>query len=430
MPRSLQTYDHRLRELVRQTGNVGVATCVGVPRSTAAGWLQGSSRPTVTVDVVSMTEQALQAEVLRLRQQVAKLRAIARILFACFRALDIDLSRRRVSDGPSKARLLRAVERGRDVLPLRKALATIGLSASRLHAWKRAERGCDLDDHSSCPNTSPHRVTSAEIDAIKEMVTSPDYRHVPTGTLAVLAQRIGRVFASATTWRRLVRERGWRRPRLRVHPAKPKIGIRAEKPNEIWHIDTTIIRLVDGSKAYLHAVIDNFSRRILSWRIGSSFDTGNTVAVLLEASQSSASPDGDPPTVLADGGVENVNRNVDELIESGLLRRVLAMTELRFSNSMIEAWWRALKHQWLFLNTLDSVETVEKLVRFYVTEHNQRLPHSAFRGQTPDEMYFGKGNDVPDDLESGRNAARTERLAVNRALACAVCEPSSDSDAA
>ena len=111
-----------------------------------------------------------------------------------------------------------------------------------------------------------------------------------------------------------------------------------------------------------------------------------------------------------------MNRGVDELIESGLLRRVLAQTELRFSNSMIEAWWRALKHQWLFLNTLDSVETVEKLVRFYVTEHNERLPHSAFRGQTPDEMYFGNGGDVPHDLESARKSARTERLAVNRPI--------------
>ena len=248
-----------------------------------------------------MPEQALQAEVLRLQQQVEKLRAITRILFACFRALDVDLSRRRVPEGRSKVRLLRAVDRARDVLRLHRALTMIGLSASRLHAWKRAERGCDLDDHSSC---------------------------------------IGRVFASATTWRRLVRERGWRRPRLRVHPAKPQVGLRAERPNEIWHVDTTIVRLVDGSKAYLHAVIDNFSRRILSWRVGSRFDPANTAAVLLHASEMSRSPAGETPTVLADGGVENVNRNVDELIESGLLRRVLAMTELRFSNSMIEAWWR------------------------------------------------------------------------------------------
>jgi len=82
------------------------------------------------------------------------------------------------------------------------------------------------------------------------------------------------------------------------------------------------------------------------------------------------------------------------------------------------------------LNTLDSVETVEKLVRFYVTEHNQRLPHSAFRGQTPDEMYFGQGDGIPDDLESARKAARAQRLAANRSLSCAVCEPSTDSDAA
>ena len=90
----------------------------------------------------------------------------------------------------------------------------------------------------------------------------------------MLAQRIGRVLASPTTWHRLVRERGWRRPRLRVHPEGPKIGIRAHKPNDIWHIDTTVIRLLDGTRAYLHAVIDNYSRRILSWRLNDRFDTG------------------------------------------------------------------------------------------------------------------------------------------------------------
>src|SRR5262249_1409828 len=98
------------------------------------------------------------------------------------------------------------------------------------------------------------------------------------------------------------------------------------------------------------------------------------------------------PGPLADGGVGNVNGQVDELITTGVLRRVLALTELKFSNSMIEAWWRLLKHQWLFLHALDNVTTVRRLVAFYVQEHNTVLPHSAFRGQTPDEMYFGKGD--------------------------------------
>ena len=58
---------------------------------------------------------------------------------------------------------------------------------------------------------------------------------------------------------------------------------------------------------------------------------------------------------------------------------------------------------------------------FYVAEHNGRIPHSAFRGQTPDEMYFGKGDAVPDQLAAARTAARVERLAVDRARECAVC---------
>ncbi|GAC1667806.1 MAG: hypothetical protein PVS2B1_25790 [Candidatus Dormibacteraceae bacterium] len=254
---------------------------------------------------------------------------------------------------------------------------------------------------------------------IHELVTSEEYRHVPTGTLARLAQRLGQVFASATTWYRLVREHQWRRPRQRVHPAKPKVGIRASQPNAIWHIDTTQIRLLDGSRAYLHAVVDNFSRRILAWKVAGTFDPSATAEILLAASKGDVSG---KPLVLADGGVENFNGAVDELIGSGVLNRVLAQTEIAFSNSLIESWWRVLKHQWLYLNTLDTVRTVEKLVAFYVHEHNTRLPHSAFRGQTPDEMYFGTGSHVPDELEAARQEARQARAEANRKQTCRVCD--------
>ena len=97
------------------------------------------------------------------------------------------------------------------------------------------------------------------------------------------------------------------------------------------------------------------------------------------------------------------------------------MTEISFSNSLIESWWRALKHQWLYLNSLDTVATVRKLVSFYVAEHNTRLPHSAFKGQTPDEMYFGEGDQIPEELEVARHEARRARMQENRALSCALC---------
>ena len=124
-----------------------------------------------------------------------------------------------------------------------------------------------------------------------------------------------------------------------------------------------------------------------------------------------------------DGGVENFHGAVDELVDSGLLKHLLAKTEITFSNSLIESWWRVLKHQWLYLNSLDTVSTLTKLVRFYVQEHNTRLPHSAFRGQTPDEMYFKTGKEIPRQLEAARDAARAARMDINRKNSCAICEP-------
>ena len=126
---------------------------------------------------------------------------------------------------------------------------------------------------------------------------------------------------------------------------------------------------------------------------------------------------------MADGGVENFNKAVDELVDAGLLKRVLARTEITFSNSLIESWWRVLNHQWLFLNTLDTVSALERLVAFYVQEHNTRLPHSAFRGQTPDEMYFSTGKSVPKQLGTARQAARQARMEANRKSSCQICEP-------
>jgi transposase InsO family protein len=418
--RAQRAYDHRLVRLVQDTGDTSIATRLGVPRSTAAGWIRRAAKPVTTRADLNESPAALRVRVARLERRVYRLTAVLRILFAVLRAFNLDLTYRRAVPADGKARLLRAVDRSRGLVGLRRILRICGLSPSRLSAWRRAAFACELPDQPSCPHSSPNQVTGKEISTMHEMVTSSEFRHVATGRLAILSQRLGKVFASASTWHRLVRERGWRRPRVRIHPKGPKVGIRATKPNEIFHVDTTVIRLLDGTRAYLHAVIDNFSRRILAWRLADHFDVGNSVAVLVEAGRGLAGL-ASPPTLVADSGVENVNGAVDELIQSGLLRRVLAMAEINFSNSLIEAWWRCLKHQWLFLNALDSVARVRKLVEFYVDEHNSKVPHAAFSGQTPDEMYFGTGAAVPDQLAAERTAARAARLKANREARCAVC---------
>ena len=172
----------------------------------------------------------------------------------------------------------------------------------------------------------------------------------------------------------------------------------------------------------MHAVIDNFSRRILAWTVGESFDTGVTARLLSEAAKGLTDT---KPNAVMDSGIENVNASVNALTESGIITRVLAQVEVTYSNSLIESWWRAIKHQWLFLHSLDTIETVRKLVTFYVEQHNAHVPHYAFKGQTPDEMFFGTGADVPEQLRIATLDARKLRRESNLAVSCSNCKVSS-----
>ena len=198
--RRQRRYDHRLRDLVHGTGDVTIATSLGVPRSTARGWLGNGQTVVVSLDVTNPNVLQLQQEILELRRRVKKLTALLRLVLALLRTSGFTLTHERLPDGRAKITILQAIERARAFVPLPAILRFLRLSPSRFHAWRRLQHACGLDDQPSCPHTSPHRLTPGEIQTIKDMVTAVEYRHVPTGTLAVLAQRLGKVWASPSTW--------------------------------------------------------------------------------------------------------------------------------------------------------------------------------------------------------------------------------------
>ncbi|MBK7585837.1 MAG: DDE-type integrase/transposase/recombinase [Myxococcales bacterium] len=354
--------------------------------------------------------------------------AVLRLVLALLRVSGFTLEHGRVANERGKRLLLGAVEGARKILPLSAALRVLRLSPARYHAWVRGAQACTLDDRPSCPRTMPQRLTYPEVQAISAMVQSKEHRHMSIRALALHAQRVGEVLAHPATWGKLVRRYGWGRPRLRVYPDKPKVGVRVDAPNLAWHIDVTVIKLLDGTKAYLHAVIDNYSRRILAWTAADRLDPMNTRDVLVRAARNLERST--KAEVYMDSGAENLNASVDELFLDGVLRRVIAQIDVSFSNSLIESWWRSLKHQWLYLHPLDNMATVNRLVEFYVTEHNERMPHSAFDGQTPDEMYFGRGARVPDELAARRQEARKRRLEHIRQQACDRCSRQPGEDVA
>ena len=173
-------------------------------------------------------------------------------------------------------------------------------AARRAGAASRAS-----SESSPCPKSSPGQLTTKERRTIREYVTNVAYQHFSIASLVLYAARQGAVVASASTWYRELKRQGLRRPRKRVHPERPKHGVRASRPNELWHIDASQVRLLDGTKAWLHAVIDNASRKVLAWTIAPSCEAAATLETLREAVTFLPGA-GEPTLVVTDDGRENV----------------------------------------------------------------------------------------------------------------------------
>jgi len=67
---------------------------------------------------------------------------------------------------------------------------------------------------------------------------------------------------------------------------------------------------------------------------------------------------------------------------------------------------------------------VLRLVAFYIRGHNEKIPRAALGVRTPDEVYFGREEDLPERLSEQRKTAQRVRNAANRAASCYRCEPS------
>ncbi len=161
----------------------------------------------VELEVYELLEQ-----VDNLRQRAKVQAAVIGLLVRVLRLRGGKLDADRVPDGVSKSLVLRAIASASGILSLGTALRIVGVSTARYHAWRRKEDGCGLDDQPSCPKSTPSQLTRDEVSTMRDFVESETYRHIAVQNLALYAQRLGKLFASASTWYKMIRRRGWKRP--------------------------------------------------------------------------------------------------------------------------------------------------------------------------------------------------------------------------
>ncbi len=280
-----------------------------------------------------------------------------------------------------------------------------------------------LEDQPSCPRVSVQRLTAGEINAIKSMYLDKKHLHYSTTALAMMARVIKGVFASASTWSRVIKQHKVSRVSKRIYLCRPKTGIRASSVNQILHLDQSIIKLQDGTRGYIQAMIDNYSRYVLAWRVTSEYG-GSFTKELIEQALRRAKQLGmsTTPDIMVDSGSENINQHVDDLIIKNKITRTIAGVEVDFSNSMVEALFHRIKNRHLYFVNLKDLETLQKETDFIINEFNNHVPHSALAGATPLQVVSGRWNEKKRaNLKEDTQKARKQRIQINRNLHCGTC---------
>jgi putative transposase len=162
-------------------------------------------------------------------------------------------------------------------------------------------------------------------------------------------------------------------------------NVEVTRVNQVWSTDISYIPMKRGF-VYLVAVIDWFSRRVLSWKLSIIMD----VSFCLEALDEALSKYGKPEIFNTDQG----SQFTSEAFTGRLKKEGIAISmdgKGRWcDNVFIERFWRSIKYEEVYLHAYESVSEARSRIGQYVQFFNNRRPHSSLQAQTPDQVYFNR----------------------------------------
>ena len=172
-------------------------------------------------------------------------------------------------------------------------------------------------------------------------------------------------------------------------------GLTIDRPNQVWCADITYIPMAKGF-VYLVAVMDWFSRRVLSWRLSIGMDPDFCVEALTEAMERY----GQPEIFNTDQGVQFTSAAfIDELADRGV--RISMDGKGRYlDNIFIERLWRSLKYEEVYIKAYDSVAEARRSLGVWLAFYNDVRPHQSLEYRTPREVFEGVACEYVDNTSA------------------------------
>ena len=170
----------------------------------------------------------------------------------------------------------------------------------------------------------------------------------------------------------------------KLHKKYPYLlsGIVINRPNQVWATDITYIRLKKGF-AYLTAIMDWYSRYVVSWELSITMDVDFCMTALKKALFIAK-----PEIFNSDQGSQFTSSRFTDILKENNVKISMDGKGRVYDNIFVERLWRTVKYEEIFLKEYNSVwDLRSSLTRFFEFYNNDR-PHSSLGNKTPAEVYF------------------------------------------
>jgi putative transposase len=159
------------------------------------------------------------------------------------------------------------------------------------------------------------------------------------------------------------------------------------KPNEVWCTDITYIPMQKGFM-YLIAIMDWYSKKVLSWRISNSLDVRFCIDALEEALKNHPKPE----IFNTDQGSQFTSNEFTNLLKNNAIKISMDGKGRWVDNVFIERLWRSFKYECVYLHEMKTGLELKQKTKQWIDFYNYSRPHQHLKGATPNEMYSNKPN--------------------------------------
>ncbi|QEE45441.1 IS3 family transposase [Rhizobium sp. WL3] len=155
------------------------------------------------------------------------------------------------------------------------------------------------------------------------------------------------------------------------------------RPNQVWAMDISYIPMARGF-VYLCAVVDWFSRKVLSWRLSITMEA----AFCIEAVEEALARYGKPDIFNTDQGSQFTSIDFTAVLKKSQIAISMDGKGAWRDNVFVERLWRSIKYEEVYLHAYKTVSEARVGIGRYLTFYNTRRPHSSLDRQTPEQAYF------------------------------------------